>query len=202
MHRGVPLVTQYASAPLIAEISYGGRSRLDDPRWPESGAPDLASYAEWSVRWCGIACLRMLLLARDGHAPSLYDLTMDGLRHGAYSNDPDQPDGLIYRPFAEYVRLVHALDAEVVRDLDPGRLVAEVRKGHFAIASVHPEIRRPHRPAPGRGGHLVLITGMTEDGEIGFLDPAGHTPAAARATLTVPVFETFFAGRGIVVRGV
>ncbi|WP_248581598.1 C39 family peptidase [Nocardioides sp. InS609-2] len=187
----------------MSAISYGGRSRVDDPRWPESGAPDLDAYATWSVRWCGMACLRMVLLARDGHAPTLYDLTMGGLRYGAYSNEPGQPQGLIYGPFADYAGAVHSLEVEVVPHLEPARLVSEVGSGHMVIASVHPEIRRPHRPPPGKGGHLVLVTSYTPARQtIGFMDPAGHTARAARASLVLPVFETFFANRGVVLRGV
>lgn len=201
--REVPLITQYASPSLISAISYGGRSRMDDPRWPESGAPDLDAYANWSVRWCGMACLRMVLLARDGQAPTLYDLTMGGLNYGAYSNEPGKPQGLIYGPFAAYARAVHSLEAEVVPHLDPARLVSEVGRGHMVIASVHPEIRRSHRPSPGKGGHLVLVMDYLPGRRtIGYLDPAGHTASTARASLALPVFETFFANRGVVLRGV
>lgn len=64
------------------------------------------------------------------------------------------------------------------------------------MASVHKEIRRPDRPAPGRGGHLVLLTGH-DHGLIHLRNPSGHTPDTRRAGLPVDVFETFFGGRGI-----
>lgn len=38
--------------------------------------------------------------------------------------------------------------------LDSGRLV---------MASAHQEIRRPENPPPGKGGHLVLVTGRRGD---------------------------------------
>ena len=69
MRRPVPWITQYASPSLIAGIAYGGHPRAEDPRWRESGAPDQQAYAAWCARWCGMACLRMALLARDGTAP-------------------------------------------------------------------------------------------------------------------------------------
>lgn len=66
------------------------------------------------------------------------------------------------------------------------------------LASVHKEIRRPEHPAPGRGGHLVLVIGHNPDSGILFLrNPSGHTPAAREAELPATVFDAFFGGRGI-----
>lgn len=194
--RPVPVVTQYASPSLIAAISYGDHSRRDDPRWPETGAPDLDSYAAWSVRWCGMACLRMALLARDGEAPTLYELATGAARVGAYTDAPGAPEGLIYRPFAEYTRSHHDLAAEVITELDPGRMRAELDAGHLVVASVHPEVRRPWTSPARTGGHLVLVTGH-DDRTLTFHDPAGHVPQALVATMDFDVFARFSAGRGI-----
>jgi hypothetical protein len=196
MRRPVPWITQYASASLIAAIAYEGHSRDADPRWRESGAPDLETYAAWCGRWCGMACFRMALLARDGVAPSLYELAVGCLEYGAYTDEPGRPQGLIYRPFAEYARDKHRLRADVITELDPARLTAEVDRGRLVIASVHWEIRRPQSDPPGTGGHLVLVTGHV-DGQLTFHNPSGHTPAAIVATLPVPVFDRFAARRGI-----
>ena len=196
MRRPVPSITQYASPSLIAAIAYEGHPRAEDPRWRESGAPDREAYAEWCARWCGMACLRMALLARDGAAPSLYDLAAGCMQYGAYTDEPGRPQGLIYRPFADYARDKHGLRADVITELDPDRLIAEVDRGRLVIASVHPEIRRPQNDPPGTGGHLVLVTGHV-DGLLTFHNPSGHTPEAVVATLPVPAFDRFSARRGI-----
>ena len=196
MRRPVPSITQYTSASLIAAIAYEGHPRDEDPRWRESGAPDLETYAAWCGRWCGMACFRMALLARDGVAPSLYELAIGCAEYGAYTDEPGRPQGLIYRPFAEYARDKHGLRTDVITELDPARLTAEVDQGRLVIASVHWEIRRPHNDPPGTGGHLVLVTGHV-DGQLTFHNPSGHTPAAIVATLPVPVFDRFAARRGI-----
>ncbi|WP_377325839.1 C39 family peptidase [Pimelobacter simplex] len=196
LRRPVPSVTQYASPSLIAAISYGGHPRRDDPRWRETGAPTLDAYEAWSVRWCGMACLRMALLARDGTAPTLYELATGAAGFGAYVDDPGAPEGLIYRPFVAYAAAHHALDAETITRLDGDRLRAELDRGHLVIASVHPEIRRPWIDPPHRGGHLVLVTHHDES-SVTLHDPAGHTPEAVVATLGLDVFARFSAGRGI-----
>jgi hypothetical protein len=196
MRYPVPALTQYASPSLIAAMTYGGHPRGDDPRWRDSGAPDQATYAAWCARWCGMACFRMALLARDGTAPSLYELAMGCVKYGAYTDEPGRPRGLIYRPFAEYARDEHGLRADVITDLDTGRLTAELDEGRLVIASVHPEIRRPATEPPGTGGHLVLVTGHAA-GLVTFHNPSGHTPEAVVATLPLPVFDRFAAHRGI-----
>ncbi len=199
MWRAVPWITQYASADLIAEIIDGGRPRGDDPCWRESGAPNQETYAAWCARWCGMACLRMALLARDGTAPTLYELATGCLEYGAYRDEPGSPGGLIYRPFAEYARDRHGLQADVITELNPERLITELDAGRLVIASVHPEIRRPHDDPPGTGGHLVLVTGHG-NGHLTFHNPSGHRPEAVVATLPMPVFDRFAAHRGIALR--
>lgn len=196
MRRVVPSITQYASPSLIAAITYGGHPRAEDPRWRESGAPDLKAYAAWCGRWCGMACFRMALLARDGAAPSLYELATGCMDYGGYTDEPGRPRGLIYQPFAEYARDSHGLQADVITELGPARLTEELDAGRLVIASVHPEIRRPGNDAPGTGGHLVLVIGHV-NGTVTFHNPSGHVPEAVVATLPMPVFDRFAAHRGI-----
>ena len=196
MRHPVPSMTQYASPSLIAAITYGGHPPGEDPRWRESGAPDQETYAAWCARWCGMACFAMALAARDGAAPTLYELAAGCMEYGAYTDEPGRPEGLIYRPFAQYARDKHRLHAEVITDLSLARLLAELGEGRLVIASVHPEIRRPRGDPPGTGGHLVLVTGHA-DGLLTFHNPSGHTAEAVVATLPGPVFDRFAAGRGI-----
>ena len=129
-------------------------------------------------------------------APRLYELAMGCREYGAYVDEPGRPRGLIYRPFAEYARDKHALQADVITELDPARLTAELEAGRLIIASVHPEIRHPDNDPPGTGGHLVLVTGHA-NGLVTFHNPSGHIPEAGVATLPMPVFDRFAAHRGI-----
>ena len=201
----LPTITQFASPDLIADIVYGGRDPADDPRWTESGAPTLDDYAFWCGRWCGMACLQMALTRRHGQSPTLYELLTAGLPYGTYVPQPDGTvQGLFYDAFVTYVQTEHVLNGEVHRHLDLDqlrKLLAE--PDTLLIASVHREIRRPDRPAPGQGGHLVLVTGHDPTTDtVTFHNPSGHTSQARTATLDVATFGTFYADRAISLPGV
>ncbi|MFE1877208.1 C39 family peptidase [Streptomyces sp. NPDC059496] len=193
-----PTITQYASADLIAAFVYEGRAHDYDPRWEESGAPDCETYGRWCGHMCGIACLRMALLARTGEAPTMFELLDGARKYGAYTEDVDTGAirGLIYAPFVQYVTDVHPLGAEVHRTLAVPELLALLDSGRLVMASVHKEIRRPENPAPGKGGHLVLVTGRQGD-TVHFRNPSGHTEQARTASLPAAEFAEFFGGRGV-----
>ncbi|MFB8310291.1 C39 family peptidase [Streptomyces sp. NPDC055961] len=197
-HHPFPTVTQYASPDLIAAFAYKGRAHDDDPCWAETGAPDLETYGRWSGHMCGIACLRMALLARTGNAPTMFELLDGARKYGAYTEDADTGEirGLIYAPFVQYVRDVHPLDAQVHRTLTAPDLLALLDDGRLVMTSVHKEIRRPENPAPSKGGHLVLATGRQGD-TVHFRNPSGHTDQARTASLPVAKFAEFFGGRGV-----
>jgi hypothetical protein len=190
-------ITQYATPSLIADIAYRGHPAGDDPNWAVSGAPDVASYSFWCSRICGIACLKMALAARDGTAPSLFELLTECIDYGGYVRRADgSVGGLYYEPFTRLLRERHNMVSEVIADMPSARIIEELGAGRFVMASVHKEVRRPEFPSPGRGGHLVLVTHY-QDGRFHFLNPSGHTPAAVNATLAADVFDSFAAHRGI-----
>ncbi|MFD7881111.1 C39 family peptidase [Streptomyces bauhiniae] len=198
VHEPVPVVTQYATADLISRIAYEGYEAGNDPRWQTSGAPSQRVYARWCGHICGIACLRMALLHRDGHAPDLFTL-LQGARHfGAYVREAGGTEirGMIYAPFAQYVRATHHLPATVHGTLEVEELVDLLDGGRMVMASVSKEIRRPEREPERRGGHLVLAVGHRH-GQILFRNPSGHTPQSRSAALPVERFGVFFGGRGV-----
>ena len=64
-----------------------------------------------------------------------------------------------------------------------------------------PGVRRPARPPPSRGGHLVLVFGVTEAGALRLHNPSGDTGATRIDQRLAPeTFGDFFAGRGILLR--
>jgi hypothetical protein len=159
-----------------------------------------------------MSCLQMILEHRDGTAPDLLPLLRTAVKYGAYVEQGDGcVTGLIYAPFAAYVRAEYGLTAHARPILPLEQLLDELTPvasdegtgrwaGRMVMASVHKEIRRPERPAPGQGGHLVLITGHDPGaGTVTFHNPSGHTQAARAATIPATVFDTFYASRGIAV---
>ncbi|MGW8702823.1 hypothetical protein ACWGOK_38955 [Streptomyces eurythermus] len=75
-------------------------------------------------------------------------------------------------------------------------LLTLLDRGRLVMASVHKEIRRPENPAPGKYGHLVLVTGRQGD-TVHFRNPSGHTAPARNASLPVAQFAELFGGRGV-----
>ncbi|MFD4629046.1 peptidase [Streptomyces sp. NPDC058284] len=190
----MPVHTQFASPELVGPIVYDGFDRAADPAWPTSGAATVEDYARWCGHLCGLTCFRMALGAS---APSLFALRDGALKYGAYTEEDGVIKGMIYAPFAEYARAEFGLRAEVHRHLSVAEIGALLDEGRRVVASVHFEIRRPHRPAPGRGGHLVLLTRRTPEGLLHFHNPSGIDARTRTAEMSADEFEPFFAGRGV-----
>jgi len=139
----------------------------------------------------------MALAARDGHAPSLFELLDGCLEYGGYVEEPDgRVRGLLYQQFSDFARDRYQLQADVITSLNPERMKRELGRGRLVMASVHKDNRRPDSEPPATGGHLVLVTGYQED-QLTFHNPSGHTREAGIATLPVTIFDRFAAHRSI-----
>jgi hypothetical protein len=129
--------------------------QIDPAEWQRCGGAELGSAEEWSYRVCGMASLRMILLALGQDAPSLTELVTAGAAIGAFSER-----GLLHASVAELAAGLGVRgQAEAVPAEDlPGRL-----DGAPLIASVTTAF-----PVDGRrGGHLVVLRGY----ELGQADP-------------------------------
>jgi len=195
----VPYYSQWESAELVAQFVDGSLRPADDPAWAAFGASTPQEYEFWSTRACGLACLKMILDWRNQPVPPTMRLVERGLDWRAYIRDGDSVAGLIYRPFADWVRHDFGIVAEVVPGLSVDAIIAVASPDTPVIASVHSSIRWPDRTPPQRGGHLVLVTGGTGD----FLrlhNPSGIPGASQRdAVISTADFARFFAGRGLVI---
>ena len=196
-----PFYSQWESPELVPSFLDGSLTAEQDPRWRCSGAASPAEYAYWADKTCGLACLKMILGARGVPVPAPMRLVGRALDWQAFVPIPgtSRVYGLIYRPFADWVRADYGIAAEVTAELTADGLAGRLAGGAVVIASVHPWVRWPDRVPPDRGGHLVLVTGR-DGGQLILNNPSGlpgTSQHAARIALTD--FARFYAGRGIVV---
>ncbi len=194
-----PYRAQWESPGLVAEF-LAGRDPATDPLWPQSGAADAAEYALWSSHLCGCACLQMALGARGRPIPPIHAIRRAVQAEGGYLVEPDGViRGLIYAGAVAWLAR-QGVAARTLLDHSAADIAALVSEGGLFIASVHPAIRRPVADPPSRGGHLVLVFGVTPDGALRLHNPSGDTPdSRVDARLAPAEFARFFAGRGILV---
>jgi hypothetical protein len=156
-------------------------------------------YRFWAQRVCGLTCLESVLDFWRIPRPPRAALLDQALARGAYRMRADGGvDGLIYRPFADWVGDAFGLTVGVLPQIDIEALAARIDADTFAIASVSPRIRYPDEPTEARGGHLVLLHGAQARG-VWFHNPSGIAPHQADAYLPFDVFARFFAGRGMTI---
>jgi hypothetical protein len=194
-----PYRAQWESADLVAEF-LAGRDAATDPLWRNSGAADLAEYARWAMHLCGCACLQMALGARGRAVPPIHAVRRGAQRHGGYVETPDGDiKGLIYAGAVAWLA-EQGIGAQIILDRNAEDVAALVAGGALVIASVHGHIRWAEREPPARGGHLVLVFGVAQDGALRFHNPSGDTEATRiDARLPPAAFSRFFAGRGILI---
>jgi hypothetical protein len=201
--KSVPFFSQWESREITSDVLARGAvaALAEDPNWASSGATTIDEYVHWASNLCGMACLKMILAARTGHAFPMLELARLCTTYGGYTvSDTGQIKGLIYAPFIEFIRQEFSIDAEIVTGISAGDIAGSLQGGEFFIASVHHSIRWPDRKPPTRGGHLVLVLEATPD-SILFHNPSGHDVRSQEyASVPVPSFDKFFAGRGITIK--
>lgn len=195
----VPYFCQWESADAAARIISGELDAADDPRWRRSGARSAREYAMWADHICGMACLKMILAARTGAVHGTIELARLALAYGAYVFEGSVIRGMIYAPFVAMVGERFGVNAQVVTGITAADLGALLQPGSLFLASVHPTIRLRTPPPPKKGGHLVLVTAVPDDAIV-FHNPSGHDRRSqVDARLPAPLFDAFFAGRGVLV---
>jgi hypothetical protein len=123
------------------------RQRIDPAEWDAHGGTTLGDCAEWSDRACGMAALRMILLAFLGDAPPLTELVKTGVRDGALTDR-----GWLHAGIARLAgRFGIPSAAEAVT---AGELPARLSDAPLIISVTE------KFPEDGRkGGHLVVARG-------------------------------------------
>lgn len=95
---------------------------------------------EWN--WCGICCVRMIVLGLGINAPSLFEMYKTAFdRYGVYQDVNGTIVGAYHRALAEYIRSEFKLSAECVRGMTTNDLARIISEGSILIASVSAKIR-------------------------------------------------------------
>jgi Peptidase C39 family len=139
------------------------RQRIEPEEWQAHGGQVLGDRADWSDRACGMAALRMILLAYLGDAPPLTELVRQGVAYGALTDR-----GWLHAGIAQMATdygIPATAEAVPARDL-PGRIADAP-----VIVSVADQL-----PEDGRkGGHLIVAHGCdggSQDPDIFIRDPS------------------------------
>jgi len=197
-HTQVPYYTQWGSADWVRRIVEDNVDPCDDDKWQHSGFTDPDRYRFWAKRLCGLTCLESALDYWGIGRPSRADLLDEALRHGVYRlRDDGGVDGLIYRPFAEWVGATFGVHVAIFAETSIEAMAEQLGATSVAMVSVSPEIRYPERANLNRGGHLVLLVGRDPSG-VWFHNPSGIGNQQADVYLSYRHFERFYAQRGMV----
>lgn len=159
---------------------------------------------EWN--WCGICCLRMVLLGMNKEAPSLFEMYQKAFdQYGVFRMIDGRVVGAYHRELAQYTRMEFGLFTECVRGQSTSDIAQLLTRGAFVIASVSSKIRKLEGANPERrSGHFVLVYGVHEDNNSrSFLihNSAGCPSLGTQSAVHIPEdrFNACFSGNGIMI---
>jgi len=205
--------SQWESKKLVEDFVSRKKLARQDPNWKCSGAESKIEYEFWTHHICGTACLKMILDS-NGIKKRIFDLVRDLKKIGAYKakkvkldrnyqTDVSHVDGLFYKQFCNYVVKNYPFKANVVSPMTLNRIIWEISRENYVIASVHPSIRTYRKSlANNAGGHLVIVNGYDSKKKVLIINnPSGFYPDSQHdCTIPFSDFERFFSGRGMVIK--
>lgn len=197
----VPYFSQWESRELNRQILTHEIRAGDDPKWRNSGATTKAEYASWSWSGCGMACLKMILACETGKTIPLVTLGKKCSEYGGYVMPLEKTNGLVYKPFAQFVEREFGLQTIVMPVMLCQDIIEALAHESYVIASVNAAIRDVNSKPKAKGGHLVLVVGYDRNKQIFYLhNPSGTSPKTQEyAEVSFRDFKKFFSGRGIIV---
>lgn len=164
-------------------------SSMGSHDWQRLGYPSQDVARFWDGRSCGVACLRMAygyLTPTPTVLPAT--ITEELLRLGAYT----EANGWKHLGLARHARL-RGLSAHLVSPSRPDELWMAATTPGVLIVSIGSSF-----DVESCSGHLAVVIGFSETGDIVLHRPSGQNPSEGRNLQVRP--ETFwehFSGRGI-----
>ncbi|MFE0256869.1 C39 family peptidase [Streptomyces sp. NPDC059010] len=150
------------------------RQLIAPAEWDLHGGWALGDRIEWSNRACGLASLRMILLAYGRQAPTVTELLKLAVKHEVLT-----PRGALHAGIA---RLATDLGVPSTAEPVPVQELASRLDDAPLIVSVTEQF-----PDDGRaGGHLVILRGCEDgpDSTIHFRDPSAWGQTHDRVSLS------------------
>jgi hypothetical protein len=127
--------------------------------WQGFGSTE-AEYRKWAAHVCGIACVRSLVLAAHGVAPTLWHLTQRAVALGVFQvESPEVIRGAFHAPL-RLLLLEHGIDASLFRNESEDALWRLAGQGALILS-----IRLSALGDELSGTHLVLTVGR-KDGHL------------------------------------
>lgn len=145
---------------------------------------------EWN--WCGICCVRMILLGLGRDAPTREEMYRTAFDQGVFKMVDGNVIGAYHSELADYIAQEFGYHASTHRRRTTEDLARSIADGAYAIVSVSAAVRDLDGGKPERkNGHLVLAYAVeqTEQGRVFVLhNSAGfastHTQVGVRVTET------------------
>jgi hypothetical protein len=112
---------------------------------------------EWN--WCGICCVRMILLGLGKEAPPIEEMYRTAFDdYGVFKMVDGAVIGAYHKELARYIERGCGLAAYAKRGMSANDVADMINGGWYIIASVSASIREPDGEVPEKkGGHLVLV---------------------------------------------
>lgn len=150
------------------------RQLVDPADWDLHGGWALGDRMEWSNRACGMAALRMILLAYGQEAPSVTELLKLGVKHEALTDR-----GWVHAGIAEL-----ATGFGIPARAEP--LAAVDLTARLVDAPLIVSITEQFPDDGRKGGHLVIARGYTDDADPDLLirDPSSWGQSHDRVPLS------------------
>lgn len=174
---GVPYQCQFATPDLTGKILDGDLEASNDPNWKIFGYKTAEEAAYWTMRQCGICCVK-IALDRYGVHKTVAELTEQGLKLGGYDKDNDR--GWFYKPLVALAEKYGA-KGRVFRYLTVESVAKELMSDKLVVMSVNPQIIRGDKKITNheKSGHLVVAVGFKLSGRrisgVYIHNPSGRT---------------------------
>lgn len=134
----------------MREIVHVAKRPIGLEPWIEFGS-SRTEYEKWAAEACSIACMRSLLLSRDGNAPSLWQLTKLAIDKGVFVDLETRVLGAYHRPLSDWLNeqgfssqvVGNVSEEEVWNLLDSKILLLSINLAKLPLSRI--------------GSHLVLV---------------------------------------------